>query len=47
MWKQYFDLFNAVVNVGLIALAFWVGIVQKDYSHASFLLLLVILNKVI
>ena len=44
MWKRYFNIFSTVVNVGLILLAFWYGIVDKEYAHASFLLLLAMLN---
>lgn len=45
MWKNWFSILNAVVNVGLILLAFWYGIVNTEYAHASFLLLLAMLNE--
>ena len=44
MWKHYFNIFSAVVNAGLILLAFYFGIFEKEYAHASFLLLLAMLN---
>lgn len=45
MWKHYFNLLSAVVNVGLVLLAFWYGIINAEYAHASFLLLLAMLNE--
>lgn len=45
MWKKWFSTVTAVVNVGLILLAFWYGIVNSEYAHASFLLLLAMLNE--
>lgn len=44
MWKRYFNIANQVVNIGLILFAFWFGIVMAEYAHASFLLLLAMLN---
>ena len=45
MWKRYFNILNSIVNVSLVLLAFYYGIFDKEYAHASFLLLLSILNK--
>lgn len=45
MWKKWFSTVTAVVNIGLILLAFWYGIVNAEYAHASFLLLLAMLNE--
>lgn len=45
MWKKYFNILNVFVNVSLVLFALWYGIVDKDYAHASFLLLLVMLNE--
>ena len=45
MWKDYFNILSQVVNVGLILLAFWYGIVNTEYAHASFLLLLALVNE--
>ena len=44
MWKRYFNIFNSIVNAGLCLAAFYLGIFKQEYAHASFLLLLVLLN---
>jgi hypothetical protein len=44
MWKHYLSIATRVVNYGLVLLAFWFGIVESEYAHASFLLLLAMLG---
>lgn len=45
MWKRYFNILNSIVNAGLCLVAFYLGIFTQEYAHASFLLLLVLLNQ--
>lgn len=45
MWKHYLSIVTQIVNVGLVLLAFYFGIFEKEYAHASFLLLLAMLNE--
>jgi hypothetical protein len=45
MWKRYFNIFNAIVNAGLILSAFYLGIFKQQYGHASFLILIAMLNQ--
>jgi len=45
MWKEYFTIVSRAVNFGLILLAFWFGIVNAEYAHGSFLLLLALVNN--
>ena len=44
MWKNYLNILNSNVNIGLCLAAFYLGIFKQEYAHASFLLLLVVLN---
>lgn len=41
---QYLKLFNAVVNLSLIVLALYFGLFKSEYDHASFLLLIAMIN---
>jgi hypothetical protein len=41
---QYFKLFSAIVNLSLIVLALYFGLFKNEYAHASFLLLIAMIN---
>jgi len=45
MWKDVFKIITNIVSVILISIAVYWGIFKHDYAQASFLLLLVLLNK--
>jgi hypothetical protein len=41
---QYFRLLNSIVNLALVILAVYLGLFKNEYAHASFLLLLSMIN---
>ena len=41
---QYLKLFNVIINLSLIVLALYFGLFKKEYDHASFLLLIAMIN---
>lgn len=43
--KNWFKIFTIVVNFGLFLCAMWFGLFKAEYAHASFLLLLLIINE--
>ena len=45
MWKSWFNILNSIINISLVAIAFYLGVFNQEYDHASFLLLLVVLNQ--
>ncbi|CAB4133218.1 hypothetical protein UFOVP250_72 [uncultured Caudovirales phage] len=45
MGKEWLKIASGIVNIGLIIVALYLAWYNKDYAQASFLLLLVMLNK--
>lgn len=43
--KEFLQIVNPFINLSLYLLAAYIGLWQKEYAHASFLLLLVAINK--
>ena len=43
--NPYFRILMNVVNLGLLCMGFYYGVIKSDYAQASFNLLLVLINR--